>query len=77
MISTKFYVVCSGEINSRHKYTISTRTDVCGWETDSGQCGYGLPREVAEWMVECLNQHQIPRNYKVTNCGEWIVGDES
>lgn len=36
-------------------WTISSSPEEEGWKTDSGQYGYGLPREIAERIVEVLN----------------------
>lgn len=40
-------------------WTITTDPEHAGWETDGGADGYGLPKELAQWICDKLN-----------NCGE-------
>lgn len=36
-------------------WTISPDEDSTGWKNDSNQPGYGLPKDVARWIVDTLN----------------------
>lgn len=38
-----------------HVWTISPSPDKCGWETDSGYPGYGLPKGWAEEIARRYN----------------------
>jgi len=40
-------------------WTITTHPEHDGWETNGGADGYGLPKELAQWICDKLN-----------NCGE-------
>lgn len=60
-----------------HSWTITTNEAFCGWDTDSGTGGYGIPRELAEWVCDKLNtQHEKPP-YFVDKFGFWKKNDKS
>lgn len=67
-----FYAVSRNE-KDRDNWTISPTEGLCGWETDSGQDGYGLPKNIAEWIVHILNKHECPFECSVTQWGEWRI----
>jgi hypothetical protein len=39
------------------RYSITTDKRHPGWNTDSGYVGYGLPKELAQWICDILNEH--------------------
>ena len=41
-------------------WTITTNPDYCGWKTEAGFQGYGLPKELAQWICDKLNQCDNP-----------------
>ena len=46
----------SEEAEKLHSYTITTDPEFCGWETDHGYDRYGLPKELAQWICDVLNE---------------------
>ena len=46
----------SPENEQLHSYTITNDLNFCGWNTDSGYDGYGLPKELAQWICDILNE---------------------
>ncbi len=44
------------EDDSLNSYSITLDGEYGGWRTDSGYDGYGLPKELAIWICEILNQ---------------------
>lgn len=38
------------------RYSLTTDSKYAGWNTDSGYNGYGLPKELAEWICKILNK---------------------
>lgn len=42
-------------LDKRNTWTISPRENTTGWQNDSNQEGYGLPKDVARWIVDTLN----------------------
>lgn len=43
----------SDELDS---WTITNNPNIEGWDTDSGYDGYGLPKELAQWICDILNE---------------------
>lgn len=41
--------------DSEDVWTISPDPDRTGWQNDCNQPGYGLPKDVAEWIANTLN----------------------
>lgn len=61
----------SNEDQKIHSWTITTDPEIEGWKTDSGYEGYGLPKELAEWIVDILNESgKIPPYFRKK--GIWI-----
>lgn len=57
----------SDEIDS---FTITTNPEFSGWRTDSGYEGYGLPKELAQWICDILNQSEEDPPF-IRNNGIW------
>lgn len=51
----KWFIHTEFEVKDRQNYTITTNPEISGWNTDSGYESYGLPKEVAQFIVEVLN----------------------
>lgn len=45
------------EYKTEARYSITPDIKWGGWNTDSGCEGYGLPKELAQWMCDILNEH--------------------
>lgn len=41
-----------------HSWTITNNPDKNGWNTDGGFDGYGLPKELAQWICNILNNYE-------------------
>ncbi len=69
----KWFVVkdSAASEGSEENYTISLDPKREGWETDSGAVGYGLPKEVAEWIVDVLNSTRGDCGYYMDKWGFW------
>lgn len=53
-------------------WTITTNSRYAGWNTDGGYPGYGLPKELAQWICDRLNESNEECPYK-TDCDDtWI-----
>jgi len=39
--------------------SISMIPNTAGWETDSGYKSYGLPKELAQWICDRLNESDV------------------
>lgn len=52
------------------RYSITLDPKESGWRTDSGYAGYGLPKELAQWICDVLNKHGKDCPY-VMNNGFW------
>lgn len=53
------------------RYSITTNPKYEGWKTDSGSMGYGLPKELAQWICDVLNKHGKDCPYKMSyDCWE-------
>lgn len=61
----------SREDQELHSWTITTDPEYCGWETDSGHEKYGLPKELAQWICDRLNECGQEPPYKTTWHTEW------
>ena len=67
----KWYIV--GDEDARDKedvWTISVDPEHAGWET-GGSEGYGLPKEVAEWIVDVLNSTRGDIGWYMDKWGYW------
>ena len=54
-------------------WTVSTSPNVCGWETDSGSPKYGLPKKMAEWIVDTLNDSPNTPPFRIGHLrNDWI-----
>ena len=62
------------EDDSLHSYSITLDVNYEGWRTDSGYDGYGLPKELALWICEVLNEStkECPFTFKF---GYWKKKD--
>ncbi len=56
------------EINS---WTITNNPEHYGWDTDGGYGGYGLPKELAQWICDVLNKADQDCPYFNTGWGYW------
>lgn len=54
-----------------YRWSITQDPSRTGWETDSGYCGYGLPKELAQWICDRLNESEIECPYKM-KMGIWV-----
>lgn len=60
---------CEGETDI-DCYTITLKEGRRGWNTDSGARGYGLPKELAQWICDILNKSGEDCPY-TTDGWEW------
>lgn len=58
------------EYEKEPRYSITTDIETSGWRTDSGYEGYGLPKELAQWICDTLNKHGKDCPYIMDN-GYW------
>jgi hypothetical protein len=42
-----------------------------GWKTDSGYDGYGLPKELAQWICDILNESEKKCPFSISEYGSW------
>lgn len=66
MRKEKWYIHCDDEDQNRD-YSITVDADRGGWCTDSGSPGYGLPKELAQWICDQLNASKEICPFK----GDW------
>ncbi len=52
-------------------FSLTLNDEYEGWNTDSGYGGYGLPKELAQWICDALNESKIPCPYKMNEYGDW------
>jgi hypothetical protein len=52
-------------------YSITLDSEYEGWTTDSGTPGYGLPKELAQWICDKLNEHKDECPYHM-KWGMWV-----
>jgi hypothetical protein len=52
-------------------YTITTNSKYGGWDTDSGYMGYGLNKELAQWICDRLNECGKNPPYAINRHGDW------
>lgn len=58
-------------------YSITLGKEYGGWNTDSGYEGYGLPKELAQWICDTLNKNNESCPYKMNKWGSWQkIGSE-
>ena len=53
-------------------FTLTLNKEHQGWNTDSGYEGYGLPKELAQWICDTLNKHGKDCPYKMEKYGSWV-----
>lgn len=53
-------------------YSITLDENSPGWETDSAYPGYGLPKELAEWICSTLNEKINECPYEMS-FGYWTL----
>jgi len=55
------------DVNEKDKscWSITTNPDYPGWNTDSAYYGYGLPKELAQWICDQLNRSQEICPYEI------------
>lgn len=70
MSKEKWFIHTECEIEDRQNYTITTNPSLPGWCTDSGCEGYGLPKQVATFIVEVLNFLNANSMWETT-IGSW------
>lgn len=71
----KWFIHTESEIEGRQNYTITTNPEISGWNTDSGYESYGLPKEVASFIVEVLNFLNATSMWENTKFG-WQLKEE-
>ena len=59
-----------------HSYTLTQNKHEPGWRTDSGYPGSGLPKELAQWICNTLNESQKKAPYKQDKYGCWEKNNE-
>ena len=52
-------------------WTITTNSKYEGWETDGNFNGYGLPKELAQWICDILNADGSNPPYIMDQWGSW------
>lgn len=52
-------------------YTITLDGYCGGWNTDSGYNGYGLPKDLAQWICDTLNNSTVQVPYVMDKYGYW------
>ncbi len=54
-----------------NRFSLTLNKNEPGWNTDSGYVGYGLPKDLAQWICDTLNKspHECP--YKMDEYGMW------
>lgn len=52
----KWFIRSESEYNDQ-SYTITQNPKISGWNTDSGCEGYGLPKDLAQWICDILNEY--------------------
>lgn len=52
-------------------WTITTNPKFSGWRTDTGYEGYGLPKELAQWICNQLNKSDEISPY-IREKAEWV-----
>lgn len=70
---SKWYAVQDKDasLKDSDSYTLSLDKNECGWNTDSGYGGYGLPKKLAEWICKTLNNSKVECPYEMTEYGDW------
>lgn len=67
----KWYIHTEGDEDFvRSNYTITTNSEFPGWDTDMGYDGYGLPKELAQWICDKLNESKGDCPFEMID-GEW------
>lgn len=56
---------------SDDRYSITTNRKYRGWNTDSGQEGYGLSKELAQWICDKLNECGEEPPFIMNRYGTW------
>ena len=59
------------ELPNIDSYTITQKKDKAGWKTGSGCEGYGLPKELAQWICDRLNESNEICPYYMSEYGDW------
>ena len=67
----KWEIHLDREESDDEAYSITLNKEYGGWNTDSGYPGYGLPKELAEWICQTLNDHGKNCPYKMDDYGYW------
>ena len=62
------------EYENECRYSITLNPKESGWHTDGGYQGYGLPKELAQWICDTLNTHGKDCPY--TMYGGWWAKNE-
>lgn len=52
-------------------FTITLNEKKGGWNTDSGYAGYGLPKELVQWICDILNKYDENCPYDMNEYGYW------
>jgi hypothetical protein len=73
MIEEKWHIHVDDDYDheDENSYSISLQKGCSGWTTDSGYDGYGLPKDLAIWICDVLNEHGKDCPYKM-EYGYWV-----
>lgn len=66
----------SKEGQELQSWTITTNPEFSGWNTDSGYDGYGLPKELAEWICNHLNTAVFEEPPYIRERGFWVKNEK-
>ncbi len=58
-------------------YSITLNDERGGWNTDSGYPGYGLSKELAEWICDILNKYGENCPYRMNDYGDWVKNEKA
>lgn len=65
------YHFYNDEWGDQPRFTITQNPKYPGWDTDHGEYGYGLPKELAQWICDQLNNSKIKCPFKMEQ-GSWV-----
>ena len=52
-------------------WTVSVHRDECGWNTDSGCDGYGMPKKVAQFLADAANEKEAREGVTIKEWPRW------
>lgn len=63
------------EWGDQPRFTITQNDKYSGWDTDHGAYGYGLPKELAQWICDQLNNSKEECPFKMY-LGVWVKKED-